>query len=706
MRVAAAHAIEAITGCFKHSSVMELYNLVEAQMKEACINSSVEDLVFLNVITLHEYELASDFSNNPKERAKRKQNLKRRLDSGRSPYEDRRYQKIRLQALISAANDTASLIKVVSVAQIVYAANMKLIMCGGMFNEILSQGEALKIASFMEMITSQLLYLRNFGRFSHPNPKSNIVPQAVLTKSGLVSLNTAKSVSTAQSRKTMNDAMPTTYSYYKAYSSVKRPFNKKTTNYNRYFNKRVNTVKSTRVNTARPKAEVNTVKASTSWVWKPKHEELDHVFKSNSASKTLTRYDYVDALDPKFPKKVYKVVKDLYGLHQAPRAWYATLSTFLLKSGYRRGTINKTLFIKKDKNDIMLVHVYVDDIIFGSTKQSWCDAFEALMKSRFQMSSMGELTFFLRLQVKQKEDGIFISQDKYVAEILKKFDFASVKTAFTPIETQKPLTKDEEAADVDVHLYKSMIGSLMYLTASRPDIMIAICACSRFPVTPKTSHLNAVKRIFRRLISWQCKNQTIVATSTTEAEYVVAANCYGDAYEKTLIQVLKIHTDDNVADLLTKAFDFVGELLVKRWVVDDMMNFKVDMLHEDRVNTVGIIRLYCHALLLLLEVVGTADTKVYTASFPKTIHLCDSLQSDEDSFELIELMILCTNFLTMVCDLENLKNHSSDNEESLGEDASKQGSIHDAYAIVTKEQKVDDDKETTQEVRKCLDTSP
>ncbi|GJU88582.1 putative ribonuclease H-like domain-containing protein [Tanacetum coccineum] len=154
-------------------------------------------------------------------------------------------------------------------------------------------------------------------------------------------------------------------------------------------------------------------------------------------------------VDPKFPKKVYKVVKALYGLHQAPRAWYATLSTFLLKSGYRRGTIDKTLFIKKDKNDIMLVQVYVDDIIFGSTKKSWCDDFEALMKSRFQMSSMGELTFFLGLQVKQKEDGIFISQDKYVAEILKKFDFASVKIASTPIETQKPLTKDEEAADVD-----------------------------------------------------------------------------------------------------------------------------------------------------------------------------------------------------------------------------------------------------------------
>ncbi|GJS09118.1 putative ribonuclease H-like domain-containing protein [Tanacetum coccineum] len=312
-------------------------------------------------------------------------------------------------------------------------------------------------------------------------------------------------------------------------------------------------------------------------------------------------------IDPKFPKKVYKVVKALYGLHQAPRAWYATLSTFFEKSGYRRGTIDKTQFIKRDKKDIMLVQVYMDDIIIGSTKKSWCDEFEALMKRRFQMSSMGELTFFLGLQVKQKEDGIFISQDKYVAEIMKKFDFMSVKTASTPIETQKPLVKDEEAADVDVHLYRSMIGSLMYLTASRPDIMFVVCACYRFQVTPKTSHLHAVKRIFRRLISWQCKKQIIMATSTTEAEYVVAANYCGqvlwihnqmldygfnflntkiyidnksiicivnnpvfhsktkhieirhhfirDAYEKKLIQVLKIHTNDNVADLLTKSFD-------------------------------------------------------------------------------------------------------------------------------------------------------
>nr|GFC81111.1 putative ribonuclease H-like domain-containing protein [Tanacetum cinerariifolium] len=118
-------------------------------------------------------------------------------------------------------------------------------------------------------------------------------------------------------------------------------------------------------------------------------------------------------IDPQFPNKVYKVENTLYGLHQAPRAWYETLSTFLLHNGYRRGTIDKTLFIKKDKDDIMLMQVYVADIIFGSTKKSLCDEFEALMHTRFQMNSMGELTLFLGLQVKQSEEGIFISQDKF-----------------------------------------------------------------------------------------------------------------------------------------------------------------------------------------------------------------------------------------------------------------------------------------------------
>ncbi|GJW76396.1 putative ribonuclease H-like domain-containing protein [Tanacetum coccineum] len=148
---------------------------------------------------------------------------------------------------------------------------------------------------------------------------------------------------------------------------------------------------------------------------------------------------------------------------------------------------------------VCIKHQEHDDIIFGSTNKELCTRFEKPMKDKFQMSSMGELTFFLGLQVQQKEDGIFISQDKYVAEILKKFNYSDVKSASTPVDLEKPLVKDRDAGDVDVHLYRSMIRSLMYLTASRPDIMFAVCACARFQVTPKTSHLLAVKRIFRYL---------------------------------------------------------------------------------------------------------------------------------------------------------------------------------------------------------------
>ncbi|GJW01911.1 putative ribonuclease H-like domain-containing protein [Tanacetum coccineum] len=205
--------------------------------------------------------------------------------------------------------------------------------------------------------------------------------------------------------------------------------------------------------------------------------------------------------DPFYPKHVYRVVKALYGLHQAPRAWYARLSTFLLKHNYRRGTIDKTLFIKKNSRDIILVQVYVDDIIFGSTNQTWCDEFEVLMKGEFEMSAMGELTFFLGLQVKQQPDGIFISQDKYVQDMLRRFDMESVRPATTPYEAAKPKSKDEPDDAVNVHLYRSMIGSLMYLTASRPDIMFAVSACSRHQVTPLTSNLNAVKKILHLQVS-------------------------------------------------------------------------------------------------------------------------------------------------------------------------------------------------------------
>ncbi|GJZ27461.1 putative ribonuclease H-like domain-containing protein [Tanacetum coccineum] len=177
--------------------------------------------------------------------------------------------------------------------------------------------------------------------------------------------------------------------------------------------------------------------------------------------------------DPDNLDKVYKVVKALYGLHQALRARYETLANYLLGNGFQRGKIDQTLFIKRQKGENFLIQVYVDDIIFSSTNKELCTRFKKLMKDKFQMSSMGELTFSLGLQVQQKEDGIFISQDKYVDEILKKFNYTDVKSASTPVDFEKPLVKDGDANDVDVHLYRSMIGSLTYLITSRPDIMFA-----------------------------------------------------------------------------------------------------------------------------------------------------------------------------------------------------------------------------------------
>ncbi|GKC59542.1 putative ribonuclease H-like domain-containing protein [Tanacetum coccineum] len=188
--------------------------------------------------------------------------------------------------------------------------------------------------------------------------------------------------------------------------------------------------------------------------------------------------------DPEFPNKVYKVEKAMYGLHQVPRAWYGTLSKYLLANGFQRGTIDQTLFIRKHKGEFLLVQVYVDDIIFGSSNPKLCREFEALMHDKFKMSAMGELTFFLGLQLLQKNDGIFILQDKYVCDILKKFGYTDVRKAKTPMDKENLWGKDGPRKDVDLHLYRSMIGSLMYLTASRPDIMFVVCVCARHQVTP------------------------------------------------------------------------------------------------------------------------------------------------------------------------------------------------------------------------------
>ncbi|GJT22650.1 putative ribonuclease H-like domain-containing protein [Tanacetum coccineum] len=327
----------------------------------------------------------------------------------------------------------------------------------------------------------------------------------------------------------------------------------------------------------------------TKWIFRNKKDERGIVIR-NKARLVAQGYTQEEGID-------YDEVFAPVARIEAIRLFlaYASFMGFMVykidvKSAFLYGKIEE-----EQKGVILLVHVYVNDIIFGSTKKELCIEFEKLMHDKFQMSSMGKLTFFLGLQVKQKEDGIFISQDKYVADILRKFGFTDVRTASTPMDTEKPLLKDSDGNDVDIHLYRSMIGSLMYLTSSIPDIMFAVCACARFQVTPKVSHSYAVKRIFRylkgqpklglwyprdspfdlvaysdsdyagasldrksttggcqflgcRLISWQCKKQIVVATSSTKAKYVAAASCCGQVQKQVIMQV-KLERRQNLSKI-------------------------------------------------------------------------------------------------------------------------------------------------------------
>ncbi|GJW12577.1 putative ribonuclease H-like domain-containing protein [Tanacetum coccineum] len=228
------------------------------------------------------------------------------------------------------------------------------------------------------------------------------------------------------------------------------------------------------------------------------------------------RFEY-----PDFPDRVYRVEKSPYGLHQAPRAWYETLSTYLLNKWFKRGKINKTLFIRRHKG----------------------------------------------LQLEQENDGIFISQDKYVGEVLKKFRFIKVKIASTPIETQKPLLKDEDGEEVDVYMYRSMIGLLMYLTSSRLDIMFAVCACAKYQVNPKVSHLHAMKRIFRylkgqpKLGLWYLKDSPFALVAYTNSDYARASldrkSTIGEKAKKSdrLIMEKMVIRENRQSDLVRKRIE-------------------------------------------------------------------------------------------------------------------------------------------------------
>jgi hypothetical protein len=276
--------------------------------------------------------------------------------------------------------------------------------------------------------------------------------------------------------------------------------------------------------------------------------------------------------DSEYPNHVYNLSKALYGLKQAPRAWYECLRDFLITNGFKVGKAYPTLFTKTVAKDLFICQIYVDDIIFGSTNKSTCEGFSRIMIQKFEMSMMGELKYFLGFQIKQLQEGTFISQTKYIQDLLKKFGMKNGKPIKTPMGTNGHLDLDTRGKSVDQKVYRSMIGSLLYLCASQPYVMLYVCMCARFQANPKEVHLRAVKRIMRylvytpkfglwhpkgstfdligyfdadyarckidrkstsgtcqflgrSLVSWASKKQNSVTLSTAETEYIAAGHC-------------------------------------------------------------------------------------------------------------------------------------------------------------------------------------
>ncbi|GJR99525.1 retrovirus-related pol polyprotein from transposon TNT 1-94 [Tanacetum coccineum] len=239
-------------------------------------------------------------------------------------------------------------------------------------------------------------------------------------------------------------------------------------------------------------------------------------------------------VDQDNPSHVYKLKKALYGLKQAPRAWYDMLSSFLISQQFSKGAVDPTLFTRHAGNDILLVQIYVDDIIFASTNTAMCNEFANQMTNKFKMSMMGQMSFFLGLQISQSPKGIFINQSKYASEIVKKYGLHSTDSVDTPMIENKNLDKDLQGKPVDATLYRGMIGFLMYLTSSRPDLNYADTDMSLTAYADadhvgcqdtRRSISGSAQFLGDKLVSWSSKKQKSTVVSSTEAEYISLSRC-------------------------------------------------------------------------------------------------------------------------------------------------------------------------------------
>jgi hypothetical protein len=193
---------------------------------------------------------------------------------------------------------------------------------------------------------------------------------------------------------------------------------------------------------------------------------------------------------------VCRLKKTLYGLKKEPRAWYSRLERYLQQRGFRKRNADNNLYIKVTQDNILLIEAYVDDIIFGRDDDKLSQKFAKDMQNEFEMSLLGELSFFLGIHICQRNQGIFISQTKYIKEMLKRFGMEDCKPINTPMKTSCKLSKDDDSKSTYQRKYMSMIGSLLYVTTSKPDVMQAVGQVAQFQVAPKESHVLAVKRIF------------------------------------------------------------------------------------------------------------------------------------------------------------------------------------------------------------------